>query len=76
MNERTYLKRMHVLSEELERAKNAEPYDPDAYNIVIDMINTLNRKWSRGLILKHWISLIVWILLALLLALLIFFGRD
>lgn len=76
MNERSYLKRMHVLSEELERAQDAEPFDPDAYNKVVDDMNETRARYERVLLIKHWITLIVWILVVLLLAWLIFFGLD
>ena len=76
MNERTYLKRMSALTRELERTQNAEPYDPDAYNKVIDKMNSLERKWSRSQLRKHWITLVVWLIVVLLLLLLIFFGRH
>lgn len=76
MNERTYLKRMSVLTRELELAQNAEPYDPDAYNNVVDKMNLLELKWSRRILRKRWITLAVWILVVLLLAWLIFFAPD
>ncbi len=76
MNERTYLKRISALTRELERTQNAEPYDPDAYNKVLDDIDKTRAQYDRSLILKHWITLAVWILAFLLLAWLIFFGPD
>jgi len=39
MNDKKYLEKMTELTEELERAGNAKPYDPDAYNDVIDRLN-------------------------------------
>ena len=76
MNERTYLKLMSALNNELARARNAEPYDPDAYNEAVDALNRTNRLWSRSLLIKHWITLAVWILIVLLLAWLIFFAPN
>lgn len=76
MNERTYLRRMSFLRKELERIQNAEPYDPDAYNLIVDVMNDTEHQYNRSLLLKHWITLAVWILIVVLLVWLIFFGRD
>ena len=76
MNERTYLKLMSALNNELARARNAEPYDPDAYNNVLDDMNETRARYNRSLLIKHWITLAVWILVVLLLLWLIFFGRN
>ena len=76
MKELTYIKRIAALTRELERTQNAEPYDPDAYNKVLYKLNKTRAKYNRILILKHWITLIIWILVVLLLLWLIFFGRH
>ena len=59
---------MHFLGEDLKRAENAKPYDPDAYNKVIDAMNTTNidfyrshRKFSCW---TRWIILILALLFA------------
>ena len=75
MNKRTYLKRMSALTKQLKHTQMAEPYDPDAYNNVIDEMNRLNALWHRHFTRKRRVVAVVWILLALLLLLLIFFGR-
>ena len=76
MNESTYLKRMMGLSAELKRTTAAEPYDPDTYNNVVDKMNMLNHRWHVSLSRKRWFVRVVWILLVLLFAWLIFFGRH
>lgn len=73
MNERTYLKRISTLKKELERAQNAELPDSDAFNDLIDNMNSLNDLWYVSLGRKRWIVRVVWFLLCcLLLAWLIF----
>jgi len=42
MTEKQYLEKMIDLTEELDNAWRAEPYDPDAYNDVIERINDLH----------------------------------
>lgn len=49
MTGKKYLKLMFALSEELGNAAGAEPYDPHAYNLVIDKINHLNHLWFVSL---------------------------
>jgi len=67
MTDTEYLKIMYSLGDELERSASAEPYDPDAYNNVIDAINRTNRIWWRDRRLHHWFTtaaIIVFIALA------------
>ena len=67
MDERTYLKLMVSLGEDLERAASAEPYDPDQYNKVIDSINKANRLWFRSR--RHYSCWTRWIIFVLILLL-------
>lgn len=45
MTESEYLMQMRFLGEELERAQKADPYDQDAYNKVVDKLNSVNHQW-------------------------------
>lgn len=56
MTDRTYLKLMVALGEDLERAAAASPYDPDAYNKVIKKINRINKLWWRSRRRRHWFA--------------------
>lgn len=75
MNDTEYLKIMDSLSEDLDRVSSAEPYDPDAYNKVIDSINRADRIWWRSRQRRHWgmicfclflICCLAWIVLSIL----------
>lgn len=68
MTDRKYLKTMIYLSEELERAASAEPYDPDQYNKVIDSINSTNRVWLNSLRRRSWFAIASIIFISLMLA--------
>jgi len=54
MNDRTYIKVMIALGEDLERICSTEEYDQDAYNKVIESINRTNRIWWRSRRRYHW----------------------
>lgn len=75
MNERTYLKRMISLKKELERTHNAEPYDPDAYNKIVDDMSETRAQYDRSIKRMRRILCVVWILLGLLLIWLVIFER-
>jgi len=68
MNEKTYLRVMHSLGKDLKRAENTEPYDPDAYNKVIDAMNQTNivfyRSHRQFSCLTRWIIFILVLLFA------------
>lgn len=76
MKERTYLKLMLALTKQLELTKKAEPYDPDAYDNVLDFMDKTKARYHRSLLIKHWLILAIWTLIVLLLVWLVFFGRD
>lgn len=57
MNDKTYLKIMVELGEELERAASARPYDPDEYNKTIDALNRTNRIWWRSRRRRPWMKI-------------------
>lgn len=54
MTNTKYLKKMITLSEELERAATAEPYDPDAYNLVITKIQRIIPPWQQRRRRRPW----------------------
>ena len=68
MNEQTYRKLMLALTKELERAQNTEPYNPIAYNHVVDKMNEITHQYGRSRLLKQFITLAVLILLFILFA--------
>jgi len=68
MTDRQYFKTMIYLGEELERVSSAEPYDSEAYNTVIDSINSTNRVWWNSRRRYCWISSACIVLLFILLA--------
>ena len=47
MTDQQFLKRMLDLTEKLARASSARPYDPDAYNAVLDEIRESSAKFNR-----------------------------
>jgi len=49
MNDKEYLKKMFALNEELQRAAEAEPYDPGGHGDVVTKIDNLNLQWSKSL---------------------------
>lgn len=72
MKDSEYLKQMVALGEELERVASSEPYDPDAYNKVIEAINRTNRVWYHGRRQRSWISHFVVISVILFIAYLVY----
>lgn len=63
MNEKIYLKIMIRLGEELRRAEFAEPYDPDAYNKVLqEMTNTNVLRYRSQRKFSCWTRWIIFIL--------------
>ena len=48
MNDSEYVYMMVKLSRELERVALAEPYDPDAYNSIVDKLNNLPPRYAKG----------------------------
>jgi len=55
MDDAKYCNEMKALLEDLERAAQADPYDLDIYNSVIDRIFILSvRRFSRRLLSKLW----------------------
>lgn len=68
MTDREYLKRLKELSVELERTGNARPYDPNAYNNVIDQLNRLfSSKSQLSARPMSIFGIMIWILLICLL---------
>ncbi len=58
----TYLKRKAELAYELERAAQARPYDPGAYNKIIDQLNSLKPPSFRHKRRRDWwMILLLWI---------------
>ena len=49
MNSKEYLGQMYVNLAELERTAEARPYDPDAYNKVVEALEETNRIYFRSL---------------------------
>lgn len=72
MNNSEYLHIMYSLSEELERAASAEPYDPDAYNDVVARITAAHSAWHLNRRRRPWAALISVILLLIVLVCIVF----
>lgn len=68
MTDAEYMKRLIFLSVKLEQAGQASPYDPDAYNIIIDQLNALCS--SKGKLRRRCPSLMFYIICFLILILL------
>lgn len=65
-----YMKKLISLSIELERAGNARPYDPNAYNKVIDQLNSLfDSKGKRRRRRPSFFAILIWILFGILIGL-------
>ena len=54
MNDSEYLKRLIALTEELNKAASAEPYDPVAYNRVIQELNSVKPPWESRRRRRPW----------------------
>ncbi|KKN13003.1 hypothetical protein LCGC14_1010860 [marine sediment metagenome] len=63
-----WLKQCLILTDDLERAANARPYDPNAYNEIIDQLNSLENPSNRHKRRRPWgmILFIIALLLVLL----------
>jgi len=67
MTEQQYHKRLRKLTEELALASNARPYDPDAYNAIIDELNKLCQMTIHPGRRRDWIMLVMLICACLIL---------
>jgi len=54
MTEKDYLRKMHLLRDELGCANLAEPYDPGTHGDIVAKINNLNHLWYLSLRRRHW----------------------
>jgi len=61
MTDTEYLEIMVLLCSKLEEAASAEPYDPDAYNKVIDRIQNVKPPWEQRPRRQPW-EIIVFVL--------------
>lgn len=59
MNDAEYIKRMTALTDELNNAASAEPYDPVAYNRVIDEFNKIQPPWESRPCRPSWIMIAI-----------------
>ena len=72
MNDTEYLEKMVELSKELERSAQARPYDPDAYNAIIDQLNELKHPLEQRRRRRDWwMILLLWICLGFFVGLII-----
>lgn len=67
MTDKQYLIKMIALTEELERAASAEPYDEDVYNDVIARLTASHLTWYHNRRQRPWlmyfsILCLLWIL--------------
>ena len=67
MTDKEYLKKMIALTEELNRVASAEPYDPDAYNRVIDQLNNVKPPWESRRRRRPWFAFASCIILLIIL---------
>ena len=66
MTDQQYHKRLRKLTEELALASNARPYDPDAYNAIIDELNELSKIPIRYGRRRDWMMLVILICVCLI----------
>ena len=67
-----WLKQHLILTDDLLRTANARPYDPNAYNEIIDQLNSLKPPSFRHKRRRDWWSITILIMLALALANLVY----
>lgn len=72
MKNSKYLHKMYALTEELERAAKAKPYDPDVYNDVVARITAFHLAWYYYRRRRPWPALISVILLLIVLVCIVF----
>jgi len=72
MNNTKDLKYLRSLLDELERTGNSRPYDPDAYNDVVDRLNRLFTSQGQCRRRRPWAAVIVFIFLFLVLLYIVF----
>jgi len=71
MTEKQYFNRLLDLTAKLARAASARPYDPDAYNSVIDELNKLSTMPIRLRRRRDWMMITIIVVLAIFLGLLV-----
>ncbi len=54
------MKRLEELSDKLQAAGNARPYDPDFYNLIVDELNTMYRARQAELKYSLILRIIYW----------------
>ena len=59
MNDRTYMKVMVALGEDLEHVASADEFDQDAYDEVIQAINRTNLIWMGSRRRRNWFSILI-----------------
>ena len=67
MTDKEYLEKMIALTDELNRTASANPYDPDAYNSVIDQLNSIVPPWEQRRRRRPWAAVMIVIFLVLVL---------
>lgn len=72
MTDRQYIKQMIVLTEQLERWANEEPFNKAAWQCALDEFHYCNCLWSKTRRRRSWLAtaliVFLWILLFLLVA--------
>lgn len=71
MNDTKYIEKMVKLTQELEAAASAEPYDPDVYNNVVARCNALHFAWYHSRRRRPWLALASCIILLIVLLLIV-----
>lgn len=75
MNDTEYLKQMILLTDKLLQVSKARPYDPDAYNAIIDELNNTKcpnherrrrRPWSAIIVITVLLLALAWFVFLIL----------
>ena len=76
MTDDKYFKKLRSLSDELEQAATARPYDPDAYNDVVDQVNRLFTARGKLRRRRPWLMFAILFILAMFLGCMIVWILD
>lgn len=57
MKDKAYIKKMIVLTEELERAAGADPFDKDNWQSALDEFHLVNITWYKSRRRRPWLMI-------------------
>ena len=76
MTDIEYCKKLYILTDELERAAKASPFDPDTYNDVIARLNALHSCYIHSPRRRSWFAFASCIVLLIILLWIVYTVLD